>query len=72
MPNYTYLGVVFNFNGLFNKAIGKQIAQARKAMFGLLEKAKILKLPIDLTCDLFDKVVLPVLLMDVKYGDGQI
>ena len=62
VPNYTYLGVVFNFNGLFNKAIEKQIAQARKAMFGLLEKAKILKLPIDVTCDLFDKVVLPVLL----------
>ena len=62
VPNYTYLGVVFNYNGLFNKAISKQIAQARKAMYGLLEKAKILKLPIDITCDLFDKVVMPVLL----------
>ena len=50
------------FNGLFNKAIEKQIAQARKAMFWLLENAKILKLTIDVTCDLFDKVFLPVLL----------
>ena len=62
VPNYTYLGVIFNLGGLVNKAMKKQIAQARKAMFGLLEKAKIRKLPIDVTCDLFDKVVLPVLL----------
>ena len=31
-------------------------------MFSLIEKAKLLKLPIDLTCDLFDKTVLPVLI----------
>ena len=59
---YTYLGVIFNYNGLFNKAIDKQIAQAKKAMFALLEKAKALKLPVDITCELFDRTVTPVLL----------
>ena len=62
VEDYTYLGVVFNYNGSFKKAIEKQIAQARKALFSLLQKAKILKLPIDLICDLFDKTVLPVLI----------
>ena len=36
--DYVYLGVTFNFNGSFRKAISKQISQARKAMFSLLEK----------------------------------
>ena len=62
VDDYTYLGVIFNYDGSFKKAVDKQITQARKAMFSLIEKAKILKLPIDLTCDLFDKTVLPVLI----------
>ena len=59
---YKYLGVVFNYNGSFKKAIGQQIIQSRKAMFGLLERAKKLRLPIDITCELFDRVVTPILL----------
>ena len=59
---YVYLGVIFNYNGLFTKAINKQITQAKKAMFALLEKAKILKLPIDITYELFERMVLPILL----------
>ena len=62
VTEYTYLGVVFSCNGSFTKACQKQITQAKKAMFGLLQKAKILKLPIDITLDLFDKMVLPVLI----------
>ena len=60
--DYTYLGVVFNFNGNFKKAIAKQVSQAKHAMFALLTKAAKLHLPIDITCDLFDKLVLPILL----------
>ena len=30
--DYTYLGVIFNFNGNYKKAINKQIKQARCAM----------------------------------------
>ena len=60
--DYTYLGVIFNYNGNFKKAINKQVCKARQAMFALLSKAAKLHLPIDVTCDLFDKIVLPILL----------
>ena len=59
---YFYLGVIFNYNGLFTKAINKQSMPAKKAVFALLEKAKILKLPIDITYELFERMVLPILL----------
>ena len=60
--SYIYLGVTFNYNGSFRKAIEKQIAQARRAMFLLLQKARILRLPIDIVLELFDICVVPVLL----------
>ena len=40
----------------------KQINQARKAMFIVLEKARILNLPFDVICELYEKCVIPVLL----------
>ena len=60
--DYIYLGVTFNYNGSFRKAIVKQISQARRAMFVLLQKARILRLPIDIVLELFDICVVPVLL----------
>lgn len=57
---YCYLGVVFNFNGSFSKAISERIALARKAMFGLNSKAVRLQLDPDIHMDLFDNVVLPI------------
>ena len=60
--DYIYLGVTFNFNGSFKKAIDKQVTQARKAMFALLEKSRILRLPVDIACNLFDVCVVPILL----------
>ena len=61
VEEYVYLGMCFNYNGTFTKAIDKQIKQATKAMYSLLTKSRRLCLPIDITCDLFDKTVLPVL-----------
>jgi len=60
--DYVYLGVTLNYNGKFQKAIRNQITQAKRAMFALLTKAARLQLPVDLTCELFDKMVLPILL----------
>ena len=37
--DYCYLGVVFNFNGKFTKAITERINLAQKALFGLNSKA---------------------------------
>ena len=59
---YEYLGVVFNFNGKFKKAITERITPARKAMFGLNAKAVSLQLPPDIQIDLFDKMILPICL----------
>lgn len=62
VSDYVYLGVTFNYNNKFPKAIKKQLDQGRKAMFSMLVKSRRLCLPIDIQCDLFDKLVLPVLL----------
>ena len=61
VDQYTYLGVTFNYNNTFSKSIEKQISQAKKAMFSLITKSRRLQIPIDITLDLFDKLVLPIL-----------
>lgn len=60
--DYIYLGVVYNYNGRFTKAIKKQINQARRASFSLMAKARKNKLPVDLQLHLFDTCILPILL----------
>ena len=60
--DFVYLGVTFNYNGNFKKAIAKQVTQARKAMYSMLVKAKRLHLSVDTQCHLFDHLVLPILL----------
>ena len=69
VDQYVYLGVVFNHNGSFKKAINKQITQARKAMFAVVEKAKVLCLPINIVCELFNVCVVPVLLYGSEIRD---
>ena len=73
VDDYVYLGVKFNYNGSFTKAMEKQIDQARKAMFSMLTKARRLQLPVDIQIDLFDKTVLPILLYGSEvWGSGNI
>lgn len=70
---YCYLGVVFNFNGKFTKAILERITPARKAMFGLNAKALSLQLPPDIHIDLFEKMVTPIFLYGCEvWGYGNI
>ena len=59
---YCYLGVLFNYNGKLNKAINERLVPARKAMFGLNQKAVNLLLPPDIHIDLFEKMVTPIFL----------
>ena len=51
-----------NYNKKFVKAIRKQLDQGRKAQFSMLLNARKLHLPIDIQCDLFEKLVFPVLI----------
>jgi hypothetical protein len=60
--DFIYLGCTFNYNGRFSKAILKQLSQARCAMFSLITKVRRLNLPVDMQCELFDRLVTPVLL----------
>jgi hypothetical protein len=59
---YEYLGCIMNYNGKFKKAINERVLQGRRAMFSLLSKSNMLNLPLDITCQLFDTLVTPVLL----------
>ena len=62
VSDYIYLGITMNFNNKFNKAINKQLDQGRKALFSMLVKTKKLNMPIDIECNLFEKLVFPILL----------
>ena len=62
VDDFVYPGVRFNYNGNFKKAISKHVTQARKALYSMLVKAKMLQLSVDTQCHLFDHLVLPVLL----------
>ena len=54
--------MVFNFNGLFHKAINKQAKQGKRTFYSLLNKVRKLRLPADLALELFDYIVIPVML----------
>ena len=65
--DFAYLGVQFNYNGTFKRAMAKQIVQARKALCSMLTKAKKMQLSVDIQCHLFDHLILPILL----YGTSE-
>ncbi len=60
--DYIYLGTTFNYNGKFQKAIAKQVNQAKRAMYSMVGKARKLGLPVDIQLHLFDSLILPILL----------
>lgn len=62
VDEYNYLGVTFNYNNKFTKAKCKQVNSARKTLYSLLTKSYNLNLPLDLLLQLFDQIVIPVLL----------
>ena len=62
VDDYIYLGTTVSFNGKYKKAIEKQVTQAKRALFGLKSKKEMYDLPFDIVIDLFDKMILPILL----------
>ena len=65
VSDYIYLGITMNFNNKFNKAI--KIDQGQKALFSMLVKTKKkLNIPIDIECNLFEKLVFQILLYDCE------
>lgn len=59
---YSYLGIMFNFNGSFKNATSILVEQATRAMYSLLDKVKKMLLPLDIQLQLFDALVKPILL----------
>ena len=60
--NFVYFGTMFSYNSRFLKNNQKMVEQARKAMFSVLRKSRKLQLPIDLQLQLFDSIIVPILL----------
>ena len=59
---FVYLGALFSSNGRFIKNNHRLAEQARKAMFSVLSKFRKLQLQFDLQLQLFDSMVVPILL----------
>lgn len=60
--SFVYLGAMFSYNGRFQKHNQRLVDQARKSMFAVLRKARRLHLPVDIQIQLFDSIVVPILL----------
>ena len=58
---YVYLGATLSCNGSMKAAIDKQIKQANRALYKLRTIAASLNLPIDTQCELYDRMIVPVL-----------
>ena len=69
--DYVYLGITMNYNNKYEKAIRKQMGQERKAQFSLLVTTKKLELLINIQCNLFEKLVFPIILYGCEiWGDS--
>ena len=60
--SFVYLGTMFSYNGRFSENNKHLFDQARKAMFAVLRKSRKLQLPVDNQLQLFDSMVVPILL----------
>ena len=66
---FKYLGILFARSGKFARNKKYLSEQANKAMFSLLEKNRLLNLPITMQIELFNKTVKPILLYGCEiYG----
>ena len=51
-----------NYNNKYEKNIRKQLDQGHKAQFSLIVKTNKLELSIDIRCNLFEKLIFPIML----------
>ena len=62
VDDYVYLGITFNYNGTFKKAVKRLYDKASRSMFEVLKRSKALRLDIDTTFHMFDTLVVPIIL----------
>ena len=63
------MGVTLNYNGSFKICQEYLCQQGRRTMYSLIAKCRKFSLPIDLQLELFDAMVLPVLIMVARSRD---
>lgn len=61
VDQFIYLGVMFNYDGKFNRAIEHNVNKATRAMFSLTASYKRNELDLTTQLDVFDKTILPIL-----------
>ena len=66
VEEFQYLGVTFNYKGNFASNHINVKGKATRALFALLSKHRSLNLPIDITIDIFDKTVIPIMLYGIE------
>ena len=59
---FVYLGTMFSYNGRFINNNQRLYDQARKVMFAVLSKSRKLHLTVDIQLQLFDSMIIPILL----------
>ena len=62
VDSFKYLGIMFKYNGKFDECKKRLYDQASKAMFSLLSKSHELDLPLDIRLELFDRMIIPILI----------
>ena len=69
VDDFVYLGFTFTHNASFIKHKKHLLEQGRKAMFSVLRKTRKLNLPVDMQLQMFDCMVVPILLYGAEiYG----
>ena len=58
---FKYPGITFNYNGKCNVGVKEVKEQGRRAMLSLLQKSRLLHLPISVQIELFKSFVQPIL-----------
>ena len=59
VDTFVYLGVTLTRNGIDNKSVEARIAPTNRAIFSTLSMCRANDLPIDLTLDMFHKIIAP-------------
>ena len=69
VKDFVYLGVTLTTNGISQKSVQARISPSHRAIFSTLSMCRANELPIDLTLDLFHKIVAPCTLYGAEiYG----
>ena len=62
VKEFCYLGITFTTNGLNSKTVKSRVDCGQKAMFSVLRKCKENHLPVEVSLEMFEKMVIPAML----------